>query len=74
MIPGISEEKQLELVLIAIKQVKFNQLEKKLSLLTNHSIEISYDLNLTQKEQIYYAKVGLFEYWCDLNGRSKTYS
>ncbi|MEK6952296.1 MAG: hypothetical protein AABX29_04730 [Nanoarchaeota archaeon] len=49
------------------KQNQFNELQRKLSILRGYNIEVSYTLELTQEEQVKYAKIGSFWLWYDIN-------
>jgi len=66
-------EPDLEQV-IREKEIRAAQLQDKLNVLqTSSDVEISYTINLTQAEQINYAKLGIYHLFRDLNGYNKDY-
>ena len=60
--------------LLKQKRRRFDELNKILDSLNISSLEVSYTLDLTKKEQINYTKVGLYYLWRDLDGRTETYT
>ena len=60
-------------VVLEIKQQRLKELESIIKALEtpNPTIEVSYTLNLTKQEQIYYAKLGAYSLWYDIQNYTK---
>ena len=77
MNPTMTERTGLEetILIMTAKEMRRRDLQSKSDILkADRLLEVSYDLLLTKEEQIKYANLGMFHYWCDLYGKSRAYN